>query len=50
MPVHGTTCRPVSSETRRMNSTSRPRNIAVGSQIVFTPSSTAASATSIAAS
>ncbi len=50
MPVQGTTWSPVSTATERMNSTSRPRNIAVGSQIERTPSSTAALAASTAAS
>lgn len=39
---------PVSSATRRENSTSRPPNIAVGSAIVFTPVSTTDRAQSIA--
>ena len=48
MPVQGTTWRPVSSETRREKPTSRPPNIPVGSQIVFTPRSTTARALSTA--
>ncbi len=48
MPVQGTTWRPVSSATRREKPTSRPPNIPVGSQIVFTPRSIAARALSTA--
>src|SRR5919199_238733 len=37
MPVQATSWMPVSSATRRMNATSRPPNIAVGSTIVVIP-------------
>jgi len=37
MPVQATIFTPLSRATRRMNSTSRPPNIAVGSTIASTP-------------
>ena len=49
MPVQATICMPVSSATLRMKCTSRPPNIAVGSQIVLTPCSRAALTASTAA-
>jgi hypothetical protein len=50
MPVQKAMFTPVSSDTRFMNRTSRPPNIAVGSTIVRTPWPVAARTASSAAS